>query len=320
MPLDGSPFAAPPVVTEIPSVFVPEPGAAPLHTASLEEMVGQPGTEVTITAGDGSSLIGTQITTNNLWQRWNLTMTNTTSSTSNVIQLHPESVTQDTTTGTTEIVWRQWNDQLVTGSVTNGSIDLSITTASNALTNTITTASSSSTITYNHTPVWNAWNRPAPHVWQQMDAGERAAHEEAERTAYEERQAQNRAQREEDRRNRTEAAEKAEKLLMTCLTAEQQMQWRTRKCFYVTTRSGRRYRFDSNTYQGNVKLVEQRMGGDDLVLSSFCIHLPHHIPLCDHLLAQKLMLEADEPTFMRIANEALRDGAERVSDLILAAA
>jgi len=312
MPLDGGTFTAGPVVAE-PRPFVPEPGEI-LHTATVEDLVGQPGTEISITAGDGSSLIGTQISTDSLWQSWNLTLTNTTSSTSNSIQLHPQSVTQNVATGTTEIVWRQWNNSIVTGSVTGSSVDLSITTTASASAGLITTGSSATS--FNHTPVWNAWNRPAPHVWQQMDPAERAAHEETERAAYEERQAQYRVQREEDRAKKAEAAEKAEKLLLTCLTAEQRMEWRTRKCFYVTTRTGRRYRFDSNSYQGNVKLVNR----DDMVLSTFCIHLPHHIPLCDHLLAQKLMLEADEPTFMRIANEAVRGGNGRVSDLILAAA
>jgi len=153
-----------------------------------------------------------------------------------------------------------------------------------------------------------------------MSPEQRAAHEQQERERREQWEQQRAAQRERDaqaRARQAEADEKAERLLLSCLTAEQRMTWRTRKCFYVVPISGRRYRIDGNGgYAGNVKLVDQ----NDRVLSSFCIHLQYGIPLCDHLLAQKLMLEADERTFVRIANETRRAGGARVTEQILAAA
>ena len=156
------------------------------------------------------------------------------------------------------------------------------------------------------TDMWSSYNH-APHVWRQMPRTELETAE-----AQEAQEASQRRYAEE----RRVADERAEQLLLSCLTAEQRMAWRTRRCFYVILGSGRRYRFDSNTYQGNVKLVNEA----DEVLSSFCIHLRMGIPIYDHLLAQKLMLEADEQTFMRIANETCRLGSSRVSELVLSAA
>jgi len=282
MPLDGRTF----------------PQSEPTAPAGdVNDLLSRPGQTVSIVNDRGESIIGQQVTTSALWQRWNITIT--TSSTSSVFQVRPQSVSMDSSGGA-NIVWQAWNQDITTSSTSTVSINPFITTSNDLVT--FTGSSAASTL-----QIWSSWNH-APHVWQQMSPEDRAAHEARERQYTEQR-----AQAEVERK---EAQDKAERLLLSCLTAEQRMTWRTRKCFYVTTRSGRRYRLDSGSYQGNVKFV----GPDDTVLSSFCIHLRHDIPICDHLLAQKLMLEADEPTFMRIANETRRAGYERVSDQILAAA
>ncbi len=66
------------------------------------------------------------------------------------------------------------------------------------------------------------------------------------------------------------------------------------------------YRIDYG-YQGNVKLV----GPDGQPIRSYCIHSRvndedgRRLPNEDHMIAQKLLLEANESEFLRIANETI---------------
>jgi hypothetical protein len=102
---------------------------------------------------------------------------------------------------------------------------------------------------------------------------------------------------EEERRARELAVKtRAEKLLFDHLSPEQRDDLAQKKCFYLYTKSGRKYRIDRHTH-GNVYLLDER--GD--VVRKFCAQ-PPNVPADDAILAQKLQLEADEESFLRVAN------------------
>lgn len=96
---------------------------------------------------------------------------------------------------------------------------------------------------------------------------------------------------------RIAAKGRAERLLLGALGPEQRKDLTEKNCFYLHTQSGRRYRIDRGTH-GNVKLVDEKNG----VISRFCAQ-PPGVPAEDAMLAQKLMLETDEQSFLRVANE-----------------
>lgn len=96
------------------------------------------------------------------------------------------------------------------------------------------------------------------------------------------------------RREEQEAAKaRAEELLMGCLDEEQRHQLLTRGRFNVRSASGRLYVIERG-YAGNVFSGQTR----------FCIHMDHRLPEADHMLAQKLLIETDEDSFLRIANHS----------------
>lgn len=94
------------------------------------------------------------------------------------------------------------------------------------------------------------------------------------------------------------AERRAEKLLLANLTAEQAREYEAlRKSFTVIATSGKHYEI-YRTRTGNVYEVNP----DGNWLAQYCAVLPRDVPLADQLLAQKLMLEYDEPRFLRTAN------------------
>jgi hypothetical protein len=95
----------------------------------------------------------------------------------------------------------------------------------------------------------------------------------------------------EARRVRAEGNLRAEELLRSCLTEVQQSQLQRHGWFEVTAASGRAYRVYRG-YAGNVISEGQR----------FCIHGSPDLPDADQMLGQKLLIETDEATFLRIAN------------------
>lgn len=94
-----------------------------------------------------------------------------------------------------------------------------------------------------------------------------------------------------------EGAERAERLLVRHLSRKQRREWSERRQFHVTGASGKRYRVRGGTLIANV----DELAADGSVIRRLCCH-PTGIPICDGLLAQKLMLETDEPLFLRTAN------------------
>ena len=109
------------------------------------------------------------------------------------------------------------------------------------------------------------------------------------------------------KRNRfKEAANvRARKLLFQMLNEEQRKELDEKNHFHLTVHSRdgsmKVYRVDYG-FQGNVKLI----GADGEVDRSYCIHSDSRLPYEDQMLAQKLLLEANEPEFLRIANETIR--------------
>jgi hypothetical protein len=101
----------------------------------------------------------------------------------------------------------------------------------------------------------------------------------------------------------TQAALKARELLLEQLTPEQRASFEQHDWFLVRGQSGRHYRIrDDGHVVANIEVVERDLLGHDRVLHRLCGHIGEHVPQADHLLAQKLMLEADEDAFLRLAN------------------
>jgi hypothetical protein len=103
----------------------------------------------------------------------------------------------------------------------------------------------------------------------------------------------------EDRRTARAAAQlRARELLRAHLNDEQRAEYDRRRSFVVETPRGRRYRIKSTSSYN----VHGEVDGID-----YCVQLrsdatARGVPLEDQMLAQKLLLELDEPRFLRIAN------------------
>jgi hypothetical protein len=92
------------------------------------------------------------------------------------------------------------------------------------------------------------------------------------------------------------AQKKAEALLLSVLTEEQRSELSKRRQFFVTSKSGKRYRIDRHTH-GNVYELNE-LGNP---VRRLCAQ-PPGVPVDDAIAAQKLMLETDEAAFLRVAN------------------
>lgn len=97
------------------------------------------------------------------------------------------------------------------------------------------------------------------------------------------------------------AKARARKLLFSMLNADQQKELDEKNHFHLTVHSRdgsmRVYRIETG-YAGNVKLL----GVDGQPVKRYCIHADYRLPHEDQMLAQKLLLETNEPEFLRIAN------------------
>jgi hypothetical protein len=166
-------------------------------------------------------------------------------------------------------------------------------------------------------------SRIGPYAKRAMETdAQRIAREEQEvktAAATKERDRVYRLKEAERRRKKEEAEERARKLLMSLLSPEQRAEMEEKKHFHLTVMdpdgASRRYRIDRG-FQGNVKLL----GPDGKPARSYCIHSDSRLPYEDQMLAQMLLLEANEGEFLRIANQAvishaqgdLADGLARV--------
>jgi hypothetical protein len=100
---------------------------------------------------------------------------------------------------------------------------------------------------------------------------------------------------------RKAASLRAEHLLFTILTPSQVKQYTDDACFDVEV-DGRVYRLHSNSRSGNVVLLE-----NGKPKFKYCAHPrdAHDVPIPDVLLGQLLMLQTNEPEFLRLANRTV---------------
>ena len=106
---------------------------------------------------------------------------------------------------------------------------------------------------------------------------------------------------------RARASDLAKELLLSLLDDEQREELRERKWFLVVSQSGKVYRIRQG-HVGNVDLLDDT----GRIIQTYCVHLPNSdvVPTEDHMLAQKLWLEADEDGIIRKANRRPPASAE----------
>jgi len=173
---------------------------------------------------------------------------------------------------TMTFVWKVWNE--ANTSTWSASSNASITWADNS--DGTTTAS----IT------WTKWN-------SNYSISARPVRKTPEELAQQKREAAEKRKREE------EAVRKAETLLKECLSPKQEADYEKAKRFHVICEDGHRYEIDCTKRQHNVF----RLGEDGKQQEELCIsQRGGNLPLPDNALAQKLLLEANEEEFRRIAN------------------
>jgi hypothetical protein len=107
------------------------------------------------------------------------------------------------------------------------------------------------------------------------------------------------AEQKADGERRVKAQKRAKKLLQDCLTPEQLKCYEEHQFFDVVI-DGKTYRIRQGTH-GNVRLLDKDKDGKVKEVRSFCIQ-PGGVPDEDAMLSQKLLLEANEAEFLRIAN------------------
>jgi hypothetical protein len=97
-----------------------------------------------------------------------------------------------------------------------------------------------------------------------------------------------------------EVTNRARELLLSKLTQEQRETFERNNWFVVAGgKSNTRYRLEGHTLVANIVVLAF---GSEQALHRLCAHLNRSLPMEDHLLAQKLMLEYDEEEFLKIAN------------------
>lgn len=100
-------------------------------------------------------------------------------------------------------------------------------------------------------------------------------------------------------RHSEDARERARALLLRHLSEEQRESYLQYRSFVVVGASRTRYRVhDQGHMVGNIVVLDH----ENRPSHRLCGHCKSDIPMGDQLLAQKLMLEADEETFLRLAN------------------
>jgi hypothetical protein len=214
-----------------------------------------------------------------MWDAWNqgYTTGNTVNCVTNagtVWQDWNNNYIQGTTAGTTaNVVWYGWNQYYVRGA----------TTIVNA---------------------WVQWNTEIYGTGQtQVQTVQRPAYQgysetDEQRIAREERETAAQAAYQERQKKTAEAREKAKKTLSSVLSKKQREQYVKEGVFELDV-NGRLYRVKPGCR------VERLHPETKKVQSYFCIHPhnAHEIPPEDTALSQKLLLEAAEAEFLKLANE-----------------
>lgn len=167
-------------------------------------------------------------------------------------------------------VWYTWSNNCTTSSCTTGSS----TTWAYWCSNDTTTSATSDT-------VWVNWNATTTSSY--VASGGYAPVEVSQQLA-------------EEQRLRVEAEKRAEELLLSVLSLEQALQYERERHFVV---EGRRHRYRIRRGRsGNVDVIDAK----GIITHRLCIHPQEFVPDQDTMLAQKLHLEDDEESFLRLAN------------------
>jgi hypothetical protein len=198
-------------------------------------------------------------------------------------------------------IWTIWTGG-VTGSATNGTMSLA---AGATVTGGGGSVISQQWVEYVDSAATLTMRRAAYPTEVRAAPPARRAVSPEERAAYEARERELQARLEAEREFRRVAEAKAELLLQRLLNPEQRETLKEKKCFYMYSK-GKKYRIDRGQH-GNVKLLDTK----DQVVESYCIQPKGGIPDADAMAAQKLLLEADPETFVRVANITRRDGSIR---------
>lgn len=206
-----------------------------------------------------------------------------------------------TTANTATSIWLAWNYQVVTVNAVTVNVDGTAVTQGDIWPywNQYITGSQTVGVVYEE-QVWSAWNeeyvpRSAialnPILAKQPDAEQRAKLDEAKRI-------QEQKVRDEEAK-RLAAKKRAAQLLKSTLSRKQQEQFAAIRSFDLEV-GDKLYRVIPG------QRVQRLNKQTKAVERYFCIHTAydHPVPAEDTALAQKLLLEADEAQFLRIANES----------------
>lgn len=202
-----------------------------------------------------------------------------------------DTASNSTTSYTIDGTWREWNRTwAATASTMIYEIDRLVTSA-----RTLTTT-------------WSAWNSTSvtwgADGWVVTDSAgtERLnLRDEGQAQAVLQRQQQIQAEYLRVEGERAKARERAEKLLRESLSDKQRAEL-TEKGFFTLEchdeKGVRHYRIR----RGQHVNIDQVDPGSGRVIKRLCAHPRDQVPDADAMLAQKLMLEASEETFLKIAN------------------
>ena len=187
---------------------------------------------------------------------------------------------------------------ITTGTIGNMTTHISMTTwnAWNRMNFTVGTTSGN-TCTLSSNP-WPAWNRLQNHTLPQIQRT--LEWQEADRAAQARQQAEYTANQIKIEGEKAKARERAAKLLQEQLTPKQREELAAKGFFSleVLSATGKRiYRINRGRSR-NVQEVDQ----NGKILKTLCAHPMIQCPDEDTMLTQKLMLEACEPEFLKVAN------------------
>jgi hypothetical protein len=209
----------------------------------------------------------------------------------------------------TGVMWDAWNQGYMTGNTVNCATN-AVTVWQDWNSNYIQGTTAGTTVN----AVWYGWNQyyvTGNAVWVQWNGDygfgqtqvqtfpvQGYAETDEQRVAREEREAAAQAAYQERQKKTAEAREKAKKTLSSVLSKKQREQYVKEGVFELDV-NGRLYRVKPGCR------VERLHPETKKVQSYFCIHPhnAHEIPPEDTALSQKLLLEAAEAEFLKLANE-----------------
>jgi hypothetical protein len=194
---------------------------------------------------------------------------------------------------TTDVIWVQWNQGIQVYTDNSAAVSFADTIWQQWAGN-ITTGGAANyhqSIVYDTAGNWLAWNQAHGIIVQPATSPEELA-----RIAAAERQRQAETLERKERRDRADKT--AEKLLLDHLSAEQRKQYAEERHFEIVRDGGRRRYRIKHGWAGNVEVYNEA----GKLIERLCIHPDLPVPYPDNMLAQKLLLEADEKLFRKTAN------------------